>query len=110
MTHTLISHDIALLEGVAPSDFEAFVQERDYAACSDFPSLVSFVVVRSPDNPRHFRELIHARDMDSFNADMETPTFRALETEFVKLATVISESVETVVGAGYPSDLKAGDL
>ncbi|MGH3417272.1 MAG: RedY protein [Actinocrinis sp.] len=100
----VIVHRIRLRPGVSRDRFETWVRERDYAACAELPSVVSFSVQRvaaDPAGPAHYFEIIAVRDREQFGRDMESAVFAALAEAFERMAVVVDECAGTRIEPGY---------
>ncbi|MEU5705158.1 RedY protein [Streptomyces aurantiacus] len=119
---TIIVHRIRLLDGVAPSRFERWVRDVDYATCPDLPSVMAFSVQRivEPAAGGHgdaetgavadadtvnescsYVEIIEVSSMEDFEHDMKSPPFRKLVSDFDLMAEVVAETVGDRIGDGY---------
>jgi hypothetical protein len=100
----IIIHKIRLFDVGQASAFESWVQNTDYAACINLPSIVRFDVHQvavAPSAPYHYIEVIKITSRAEFKADMQTPIFAGLEQKFSRMATVTEEIAGTQLGAGY---------
>lgn len=67
--------------------FIQWVQEVDYAACKDLPSVQRFRVFACPGGDGlDFFEIVEISSLDAFAADTSSPLFQSLVARFVELA------------------------
>jgi hypothetical protein len=100
----IIVHRIRLRPGVAPEQFETWVRERDYVACPELASVVSFSVQRVTTDttaPVHYFEVITVRDRELFARDMKSAVFGQLVDAFERMAVVVDECAGERIEPGY---------
>jgi hypothetical protein len=100
----VIVHKIKLKPGVPSAQFEEWVRNTDYRACSDLPSVAKFSVQRvsdSPNAPYHFFEVIHVTSDEAFARDMQTSLFQGLVAAFSKMADVVEELSGELIEPGF---------
>lgn len=104
---TTIIHTIRLKPGVAHERFEQWVRETDYQSCPRLPSVAQFsvhCVSTDPEAPFHYFEVIHVDNLDAFEQDMRTDTFRALVDGFSQMADVVTEITGRDIPPGWRRD------
>ncbi|WP_222937688.1 RedY protein [Spartinivicinus ruber] len=99
----LIIHKIKLKDGVTSLDFENWVKEKDYIACSSLKGVNRFAVHRVQGNSDgvDYVEIIFVNNLNRFEQDMQTTLFKSLENDFFALAVVVEEVKLDLVSPGY---------
>lgn len=99
-----IVHRIKLKDGVTAEQFERWVEEKDYVAAPQMPSLTGFAVHRVADPEAagcDYFEVIGITSMAAFEQDMATDLFASLVEAFDAMAEVVDELSGERLGAGF---------
>lgn len=98
----LIIDKICLHDAQHRAAFEQWVRDVDYAACHQLPSVQRFQVVRVTDaGDCDYFEVVQVSSMNAFEADMQTPVFRALVARFTEMAEVTASFNGTLIPPGF---------
>ncbi|MEL7611088.1 RedY protein [Vreelandella titanicae] len=107
----VVIHKIRLRDPALRREFERWVVNSDYVACHKLTSVIAFDVHRVSEAstaPFHYVEIIRVSSRSAFDADMSTPTFKSLESEFSTMADVVEEVAGEQLGDGYPHAVDEG--
>lgn len=99
-----IIHKIKLKDVADVAKFKDWVENKDYVACQQLPSVKRFSVHHVSSDPNaqyHFFEVIRITDMAAFETDMATDVFASLVSAFDQMAEVVEEMTGEKIGNGY---------